>query len=189
MTGYLDADKLGDSSVQSENHDPFDDERTRMSSRGVWIRAAEALVSSGAAWDSKWRSATGASQLHLLLEGFPAPPQLASAYRNLLQGALAAGLGPNIVDIKGTSCLTVLCARMATVSSDSCPDAGRLMRMLLEAADRSNPSSTTVGTLSADNIAEIDTLLHNSSVAKSCLSSVRPMMSSSSSLKRGARAI
>lgn len=155
----------------SENADPGEDERCRMSGRGVWIRTAEALVSAGAAWDSKWRSATGASQLHLLLQGFPAPPQLSSSFRSLLSSAIDAGLKPSAEDMKGKSGIFVLCERLAAVSSESCPDAARVVRMLLEAQDGA--------CLGPDILKSIDAL---SNIPKSALAAVRPVLDPRSSL-------
>lgn len=161
-----------------ENTDPADDERARMSSRGVWIRAAEVLVNSGAAWDAQWRSASGgASQLHLLFQGFPAPPQSAAAYRALLASALAAGLSPAATNLKGSSAITTLCERMSSVSSEACPDAARIMRLVLDAAPML-PST--------EDLVSIDAL--KQLVPKSCLAIVRPMMQQGSSLSMGSGA-
>ena len=181
LAGYSDpanksmaADSL-DASALGENADPADDERARMSSRGVWIRAAEVLVNSGAAWDAQWRSASGgASQLHLLFQGFPAPPQSAAAYRSLLASALAAGLSPAATNLKGSSAIATLCERMSSVSSEACPDAARIMRLVLDAAPLLP---------SAEDLATIDAL--KQLVPKSCLSVVRPMMQQGSSLSVG----
>jgi len=169
----------GKAGGSSENVDPGEDERTRMSGRGVWIRAAEVLVSAGAPWDGKWRSPTGATQLHLLLQGFPAPPQHAAAYRALLASALQAGLGPLVPDLRGASPLLVLCERMGGVSADSCPDAARLMRLLLDATTNPTASASGAGAgaaaLPQELVSAVDALPQTSGV-KSCLAVVRPML-------------
>ena len=183
-----------------------EEERCRMSSRGIWLRAAETLINNGAVWDNKWRAANnGDSQLHLLLAGFPPPAQLASTYRLLLSSALDAGCSPNSVDMKGTSALVLLCKKMANVSIDVCPDASRIMRVMLDAGSSSS-STTSSSSISADTLRAIDTILASSSSSssasigasssssvssssaamvsvssKSCLAAVRPMLSTSSS--------
>ena len=182
----LDASSLLNTSMSgganaSENIEPSSGGLS-MSGRGVWIRAAELLVSSGASWDTKWRSqGGGASQLHLLFLGFPAPPQHAAAYRALVASALDAGLSPLLTDVRGSSSLIVLCERMAAVSADSCPDAARVMRLLLDVA----LSGTATGALPQELLTAVDALPQSS--AKSCLALIRPMLSSGSSLGVGSR--
>ena len=152
-------------------------EQSRLSSgRGVWLRAAEVLLSAGATWDSKWRSPSGATQLHLLLHAFPAPPQHAAIYRSLVSSALEAGnLNPLVQDNKGVSPIAVVCERMRHVSSEACPDAARVMRMLLD-----GPSGQQGGVLPSDLLGYVDSLVQT--VPKSCLVVVRPMLSGASSL-------
>jgi len=152
-------------------------EQSRLSSgRGVWLRAAEVLLSAGATWDSKWRSPSGATQLHLLLHAFPAPPQHAAIYRSLVSSALEAGnLNPLVQDNKGVSPIVVVCERMRHVSSEACPDAARVMRMLLD-----GPSGQQGGVLPSDLLGYVDSLVQT--VPKSCLVVVRPMLSGASSL-------
>ena len=152
-------------------------EQSRLSSgRGVWLRAAEVLLSAGATWDSKWRSPSGATQLHLLLHAFPAPPQHAAIYRSLVSSALEAGnLNPLVQDNKGMSPIAVVCERMRHVSSEACPDAARVMRMLLD-----GPSGQQGGVLPSDLLGYVDSLVQT--VPKSCLVVVRPMLSGASSL-------
>lgn len=152
----------------SENADPGEDERCRMSGRGVWIRTAEALVNAGAIWDSNWRSATGASQLSLLLHSYPAPPTLGTSFRNLLSSCLEAGGSPSAQDLKGKTAVVVLCERMAAVSVNAAPDAQRVLRMVLEHR----------GTLCSEELTLIDEL---APIPKACLFSVRSMLSVSGS--------
>jgi hypothetical protein len=109
---------------------PHGIEKTRVAGRRVWIRAAEALLKSGARWDVHWR-ANGGSQLHLLLAAFPPPRDESSSYRRLLRGALEAGLEPGEEEERGRSALFLLCEQMAATSAEACPDASRLVHMLL----------------------------------------------------------
>jgi hypothetical protein len=70
----------------------------RLAGRGVWVRTAEQLVKAGARWDPSWRSSRGASQLHLLLSGFPPSKEDMAAYKFLLTSALSGGLSPRYIN-------------------------------------------------------------------------------------------
>ena len=89
-----------------------------------------------------WQTNKGCNQLHLFLSAFPPSRDDTSTYRKLLKSALENGLEVGAEEERGRNALFVLCEQMATVGSDACPDAPRLVHMLLGGV---NPAHGSVG--------------------------------------------
>ena len=100
------------------------------------------IVFSGAHWDVNWQTNKGCNQLHLFLSAFPPSRDDTSTYRKLLKSCLESGLEVGAEEERGRNALFVLCEQMATVGSDACPDAPRLVHMLLGGV---NPTHGSVG--------------------------------------------
>jgi len=115
---------------QSQQHQP---DKQRVAGRNVWIQAACVLVSAGARWSPDARyTGEKSTQLHLLFAAFPPAPEDVNRYCSLMRSALDAGLSPSSSeDTHKRNALFVLCSRMATVPSDQCPDALKIMKLVL----------------------------------------------------------
>lgn len=159
----VDLDTASVSSAQNANSQ--DPERSRIAGRRVWIRAAEMLVKcgmeyksfflkqnilfncfyddflTGAHWDVNWQTNKGCNQLHLLLSAFPPSRDDSATYRKLLKSCLDSGIDSSVQEERGRSALFILCEQMATVGSETCPDAPRLVHLLLSGANGSHSSS------------------------------------------------
>jgi hypothetical protein len=96
----------------------------------------------GAHWDANWQTNKGCTQLHLLLAAFPPSRDDSATYRKLVKHCLEAGLEVSAQEERGRSALFVLCEQMATVGSDTCPDAPRLVHLLLTGANGGSSSSS-----------------------------------------------
>ena len=163
----VDLDNLSVSSNQNTAVGTTDPERSRVAGRRVWIRAAEMLIkcgtstshtlccytphtniympcSTGAHWDTNWQTNRGCTQLHLLLSAFPPPRDDSATYRKLLKSCIDSGLDVAIQEERGRSALFVLCEQMATVGSETCPDAPRLVHMLLGGANPSHNAAPSM---------------------------------------------
>lgn len=114
-----------------------DIERSRSAGRRVWIKAAEALVHAGARWDSAWRTTKGCTLLHLFLAAFPPAREDSSVYRSLLKDSLDAhrgALNSSAEDDRGRNALFMLCEQMSCTTAESCPDASRILHMVLDSS-------------------------------------------------------
>jgi hypothetical protein len=96
----------------------------------------------GARWDANWQTNKGCTQLHLLLAAFPPSRDDGATYRKLVKHCLEAGLEVSAQEERGRSALFVLCEQMATVGGDTCPDAPRLVHLLLTGANGGSSSSS-----------------------------------------------
>ena len=88
-----------------------------------------------------WQTNKGCNQLHLFLSAFPPSRDDAPTYRKLLKSALENGLEVGAEEERGRNALFVLCEQMSTVGSDACPDAARLVHMLLNGINPAHGSS------------------------------------------------
>jgi hypothetical protein len=98
-------------------------------------------VCAGAHWDINWQTNKGCTQLHLLLAAFPPPRDDSPTYRKLLKSCMDGGLDVGAQEERGRSALFILCEQMATVGSDTCPDAARLVHLLLGGGNASHSAS------------------------------------------------
>lgn len=151
-------------------------DKTRLTGRKVWIKAAEVLIKSGAHWDASWRSPNHCSQLHLLLAAFPPCREESHTYRALLKSALEDGLNPTAEDDRGRNALFVLCEAMASVAADQSPDSTRLVHYLLEYSSNLNPYYGIGGSdRTGRTIFDIE-----DTVGHSCLASCRSVLKQAS---------
>jgi hypothetical protein len=158
-----------------QNHQT-DNDKTRLTGRKVWIKAAEVLIKSGAHWDASWRSPNHCSQLHLLLAAFPPCREESHLYRGLLKSALEDGLNPTAEDDHGRNALFVLSEAMASVAADQSPDSTRLVHYLLEYSSNLNPFYGIGGSdRTGRTIFDIEEV-----VAHSCLAACRAVLKQAS---------
>eukprot|EP01038_Epipyxis_sp_PR26KG_P006383 gene6383-8793_t len=136
----------GATSGNSTNNN--DTERSRIAGRRVWIKAADVLIRMGADWDPYWITPRGSSQLHLLLSGFPPTREESLLYQSLITDALSQFHQPrnanpsnnsnnnmyslSLIDENDRTSLFILCEQMATISYEYCPDAPKIMKLLLD---------------------------------------------------------
>lgn len=106
-----------------------------------WVTNRLICCSLGAHWDVNWQTNKGCTQLHLLLAAFPPPRDDSPTYRKLLKSCLDGGLDVGAQEERGRSALFILCEQMATVGSDTCPDAARLVHLLLGGGNASHSAS------------------------------------------------
>jgi hypothetical protein len=117
-----------------------------------------------------------------LLAAFPPPKEDSAVYRKLLRSALDSGLAAGAEDDRGRNTLFVLCEQMASVGSDVCGDAPRLVHMLLS-------GGAGAGAGSAQQVATLARKVSNSAdrtgrtvfdiaerVENSCLSACLPVL-------------
>lgn len=125
------------STYRSRRSNVMNTDKQRVSGRHVWIQAALVLVQSGANWSHQLRlTPEKSSQLHLLFAAFPPAPADVSAYCSLIQSAFKHGLSPcNMEDINKRNALFILCDRMRNVPIESCPDAAKIMKIVIEACN------------------------------------------------------
>lgn len=97
----------------------------------------------GAHWEINWQTNKGCNQLHLLLAAFPPSRDDSATYRKLLKSALESGLEVGAEEERGRNSLFILCEQMSTVGSESCPDAPRLVHMLLGGAHPGHTSTVS----------------------------------------------
>jgi hypothetical protein len=157
---------IDDGNRKPESNAIFD--KGRSPGRRVWVKAAECLIKKGAVWDSNWNGINGSSQLYLLLSAFPPAREDISSYRYLLTSALEAGCSPMLEDEKGRNSLFILCEQMAGVSLEVCPEAGKIMRTLLDSCGNVGVGGSDRSGRTVFDIRE--------RVPLSCLSSVKSML-------------
>jgi hypothetical protein len=144
--------------------------------RAVWSGSA------GAHWDTNWQTNKGCTQLHLFLAAFPPSKEDSAVYRKLLRSALDSGMAAGAEEDRGRNTLFVLCEQMASVGSDVCGDAPRLVHMLLS-------GGAGAGAGSAQQVATLARKVSNSAdrtgrtvfdiverVENSCLSACLPVL-------------
>jgi hypothetical protein len=134
------------------------------------------LIKSGAHWDSAWRTPRGCTQLHLFLAAFPPTREDSSMYRALLKSALEHGVNPAMEDDRGRNALFVLCEQMCLIASDVCPDAPRLMHIVLDACGANGVGGSDRTGRTVFDIEE--------RVPHSCLSSCRQILLDSANTHR-----
>lgn len=79
----------------------------------------------------------------MLLAAFPPSRDDSATYRKLLKSALESGLEVAAEEERGRNALFILCEQMATVGSETCPDAPRLVHMLLGGAHPGHTSTVS----------------------------------------------
>jgi len=162
-TGY-------DDNLNDENQEDglISGDTGRTSGRRVWVKAAEFLVRSGAKWDANWRGTNGCNQLYLLLAAFPPATSDFGSYRYLVSTSLEAGLSPGDEDDKGRNGLFALCEQMAGVSTEICPDANKILRMILDGCGLVGVGGSDRSGRTVFDIPD--------RVSFSCLASARPLL-------------
>jgi hypothetical protein len=140
----------------------------------------------GARWDSNWRTTRGCSLLHLFLAAFPPARDDTNVYRSLLKDAIErGGLSTSAEDDQGRNPLFVFCEQLASTPNEQCPDANRLVYLLLDSATTGrNGGSAAVGGSDRTGRTVFDIA---DKVASSCLASCRQILLDAGKVGGGGR--
>lgn len=186
----LNSSVLSVTSGHTSHHAATVPARMRSSGAKSWVKAASVLVKAGAKWDASVHTAKGQTQLYLILKSFPPPREDMHSYRSLLASCLSSlaqspGASPLEEDDQGRSALFVLCEQMSRVSQDAYPEAGSILKMVLDCCGGgiggSDRSGRTVFDIEdegerADGDRDTDDARGKRPVPYSCLRAARPLL-------------